>query len=447
MICVVQDSQRRQHFAAMAFVLATFSFALADEPAKKSKADWDKWRQEVRDRVAKGQRKMESQRNEGAPRPADDANADRYEQAKRRVHSQESVHRHGENEVYYKLQVGKQFAYRVEILIDDLTGTARLAGDVFFDVRSMVDKEIAQLHAIGRLRYSRRKGTGKTFEPASDGDVWIGSYIKVDPRAEHLGGRAELDSGDFPPALKQIFELKRLFFVELPFAEGKRIGHSKPGNFIDTGGSSFLGGPTIQMIKGREDFEVQTGESTGGIVPVHRTKAVYAIEGDKRSYRYDGKSRFDKNTGLLLETDATAIFESKSKVERKMTFTVRPLSGADFDKARIEASAVMKQRPKPLYPVELLRQRIEINAIHLPWMKSLTGLKPGTAVVHFREGDMTSSDPALHDVDYKFYRAKVVAVSEWDNTVRIRYDGSNEEFNTKPIRLVLLSEAVLKNPP
>jgi hypothetical protein len=161
---------------------------------------------------------------------------------------------------------------------------------------------------------------------------------------------------------------------------------------------------------------------------VVKKKGFRSTEGPAREWTYQGTSRFDRQRGLVLSTEARFDSEEKGQPAAPVVMHMRLLEGDALARAKQQAKADVVSLPAELRPQELKRVRLDLKKPQR--LKTTEGLEPGTAVAHFFTADKGG--------DYHWYRAEVVQVLSEDE-VKIRYRGSQEEMTTHVGHLTLLS--------
>ena len=137
-------------------------------------------------------------------------------------------------------------------------------------------------------------------------------------------------------------------------------------------------------------------------------------EDPKREWKFTNSARFDLKRGLLLESSGDYVYDSVVYKGKQMRLTFKLLEGEDVRKARERSIKDRKAMPSELVPQEFKRTKLKMP--FLPKRYNSSGdLKPGQIAAHF------------NDRDLRWYAATMVEAIN-DYKVKIRYQGSNEEF-------------------
>jgi hypothetical protein len=146
---------------------------------------------------------------------------------------------------------------------------------------------------------------------------------------------------------------------------------------------------------------------------------------------YRSVSRFDRDLGLLRDSDATFRQEQAGARTVVGTIRIRSLTGDALRKAYARATQDWQGRPEELEPFEFRRVRVE--AFLPPTLKSTRDARPGMAVIHLR-----GTSQGNYDADGKYYLAEVVAAEPGTfGQVKIRYKGSDEVLSVHPGTLAI----------
>jgi hypothetical protein len=326
----------------------------------------------------------------------------------------------------YKLTQGQTVGYRIDIQADFADKVERFYGTPVFTVHSILKDGTAELAAVGRLTLSSRSRSKQEFTAQPGNDVWLRSYLKVPPNGPS-SAKDDLNVKRLPGELHLFTKPSHLVFVELPKRVGNQSSWEGTASLFETRTGGLLG-PTFSSIKGRETNVTRSELESGSIYRITRGKGFRSTEGTPREWRYQSTSRFDKNRGVVLSTEATLAQEEKGQKVASVKISVRVLDGEELARARSQAETDRARMPAELEPLELKRVRLDMK--NASRFKSANDLKPGMTVAHFLSA-------GGHGGDNHWYHADVLNVLT-DYKVKVRLRGSKEEFEVHPGELALL---------
>jgi hypothetical protein len=352
----------------------------------------------------------------------------------------------------YRFSPGQTFAYRIDIRVERKVRTEWYQGTPVFTVREVDESGNAELFVIGRLAYFDQRRGAEDFSAHPGRDVWLGTKITLDASGRRLGGKDDYNEEGLPDSLTALVMPRQLFFVELPlwFTDRPLVSESNAmlwtsshPVFNPAEGRSPLaiGAPATlsslglqnQMIEGREMSSLQAEPLSPTLVRIRKQRGFRSKEGPLREMRYEGTSRFDRERGLVLDTEATYTRNDGGTPE-PVRISVRLLEGDDLKRAVASSREDWSRLPRELDPIEYRRVRLDVK--DLPRLKSAQGLQPGTAVAHFRGS-------SFKDGDNRWYLAEVVEVID-AYKLKVRYRGSDEVAEAHPGQLAIAP--ALKNP-
>jgi hypothetical protein len=326
----------------------------------------------------------------------------------------------------YKLTQGQIVGYRIDIQADFADKVERFYGTPVFTVHSILKDGTAELAAVGRLALSTRSRSKGDLMPQPGNDVWLRSYLKVPPNGPS-SAKDELNVKRLPGELHLFTKPSHLVFVELPKRVGNQSRWEGTSSLFETRTGSLLG-PTFSSTKGRETNLTRSEPESGSIYRIIKEKGFRTTEGTPREWQYQSTSRFDKNRGLVLSTEATLTQEENGQKSASVKISVCVLDGGELARARSQAETDRARMPAELEPLELKRVRLDLKSASR--FKSGNDLKPGMAVAHFLSAGRGYGDN-------HWYHADVLDVLT-DYKVKVRLRGSKEEFDVHPGELALL---------
>jgi hypothetical protein len=307
----------------------------------------------------------------------------------------------------YKFTPGPTFAYRVEILAERADQTERFLGTPVITVKSVED--VAELAVVGRLACAVKPSGDEEYEPRPERDIWIGTRLAIDPSGQRLSGRADHNERGLPDSLRLLITPRRLLFVELPATVTGRYG---------SGGSVWVTlnspNPSNRIVNFKR---------------VLKERSVHTTEGPPREWRFTSVSRFDRQRGLLLDTEAAYHRVEDGNEAEPVKINVRLLEGEELQQAYAQAQADWKLLPPGMEPKEFRRVRLNWTwrdnpQPHQVALKSADQATPGLVVAYY--------SPELDC----YCLAEVVEVLS-EHKVKIRYRGSGEELDVHPGALAI----------
>lgn len=304
----------------------------------------------------------------------------------------------------YKFTPGQTFAYRMEIRSESPDRAERFTGTPVVKVHSILKDGTAELGVVGRLSRSGKPGD----------DVWLSSFLKVPPNGPSHG-KDDLNAKRLPGELHLFTKPSQLLFMHIPKSVDGEFS-SEGGAFLsETKTNGFI--PTFAMTKGRDADSTRSELESGSVYRITRERRFRTTEGTPREWRYKSTSRFDKDRGLILSTEGSLAFEENGKKSAPVKFSARLLDGDKLAQAKQQSLSERAYMPAELEPHELKRVRLDLKRANR--FKKVSELEPGMAVAHF------------NDNGYQWYEAEVVRVVD-EYKVKVRYRGSNEEFEVHP---------------
>jgi hypothetical protein len=193
-----------------------------------------------------------------------------------------------------------------------------------------------------------------------------------------------------------------------------------------TGG---LVGGAFEMTDGREFLSQRASLLSSSVISVENAQGFKSDPprpSDSRKVttvdmRFQLVARLDRERGVPLDATGSGRCEFEGRRTALVSVQVRRLDGAEYEQAQKQAQEDWQEMPSQLDPIEF--RRVQVAKRQTRGFQSLSDVKPGMPVVHFRCTGGGDYDGA----DSRYYMADVVEVGDTRTMrVKVRYRGSNE---------------------
>lgn len=325
--------------------------------------------------------------------------------------------------VEYSPKRGQEFAFLVEMttheggLEKQWVGTPYFAG-IYSDVRS----SFAEMFCIGSLECRIRAASDRPWTPVSIEDIELPQrFMFSSDGVLNTQTTGLFDQHTLPLQLSAILPLEELIFPALPdFTDGRGGETKRAETFYLRGGQKNILGDTPTKTLNGESTRVRRIENETSSVPriVNERSFQCPSQGIALSFRQTGN--FDAGEGMIRDSDIDYRLELQGPA--RLAVKVRRLSGNDFATAR---AAALKALPRSQWPDYFLRVPSNADEFQIQFLRSARDVSRGQRV----SVSIDINERSAHGS--RTYLARVIEGAP-DDKVRVRLDGSGEEFDVSP---------------